>query len=110
MIEILIFILPTFFALVVNDKINTKEKNLYDIIKNFGGYCCLINLVMMIILFIYIPNDFDITEHIKRLNFIFKYFLLATILAVILPITVEFIKKNVNINLIFKEVKHEKGN
>lgn len=107
--EFIIFILPIFIAIIVHDYLNNKEKNIYSIIKTFGGYCCLNNLICMSVLFLYQKDEINLNEQINRFNFVFKYFVLACITATILPIVIEFIKKNVSIKFIFKEVKNEKN-
>ena len=110
MIELIIFVLPTFFSLIMNDYFNKNQKTLYGIIKTFGAYCCLNNLIIMIVLFLYKTEDFYIKESIKLFDFIFNYFTLSSIVDISLPILVEFIKKNVNFKIVFKEVKNEKEN
>ena len=107
MIEIILFILPTFFALIIHDKLNHNEKNLYSIVKTFGGYCCLINLLLMCILFLYRTQDFEIQANMKMFDFTFKYFVLASVVATVLPIILEFIKRNVSLQIVFKEKENE---
>lgn len=110
MIEFIIFILPTFIAIIMHDYLKGKEKSIYEIIKTAGGYCCLNNLICMGILFLYQKNEIYLNEHMHRFNFVFKYFVLACIIGTLLPIVIEFIKKNVSIKFIFKEVKNEENN
>lgn len=110
MIEFIMFILPTIIAIIIHDNINDREKNIYSILKNVGGYCCLNNLIIMAILFLYQNDEIYLNEHIHRFNFVFKYFVLSCVVATILPIVIEFIKKNVSIKIVFKEVKNEESN
>ncbi len=108
MIELIIFILPTFISIIMHDYFNKNEKTIYGIFKTFGAYCCLNNLIMMIVLFLYKSEDFIFNVQLEISGFIFKYFTLSSIIALLLPIAVEFIKKNVNLKIVFKEVKNEK--
>lgn len=110
MIELVIFILPTFISMVMNDYLNKNEKTIYDIIKTFGEYCCLNNMIAMAGVFIYKGGNVNINQNLEMFGFVFEYFVLAIIIATILPIIIEFIKKNVSINIVFKEIENEKDN
>lgn len=107
--EFIIYILPTFIAIIMHDYLNNKEKSIYSIIKTFAGYCCLNNLICMSVLFLYQREQIYLNEQIDRFDFVFKYFLIACGIATILPIVIEFIKKNVSIKFVFKEVKNEEN-
>ena len=110
MIEIIIFILPTFISMIIHDCLNKNDKNLYSIIKTFGGYCCLNNIVAMIGLLIYKGINFSIVQSLEVFSFVFRYFILSIFIATMSPIATEFIKKNVSIKIVFKEFRNEKEN
>ena len=110
MIEIIIFVLPTIISLIIHDALKNRENDVYSIIKAFGGYCLLDNLLVMAVLYLYKNGEFYLSENIQRFDFVFKYFVLASVIATVLPVLVEFIKRNVTIKFIFKEVKNEENN
>lgn len=109
MLEFIIFILPTFTSLIIDDYINNKQNTLYSLVKKIGGYCCLNNLIAMAVVYLYKNGELYINENMQRFDFVFKYFTLACAISMLLPIVIKFIIKNVELKFIFKEVKDEKN-
>ena len=72
MIEIIMFVLPTIISLIMHDALKNRSKDIYSIIKTFGGYCLLNNLLVMSVLYLYKNGEIYINENIQRFDFVFN--------------------------------------
>lgn len=106
MIELIIFLFPAGLSLKIKDDLFKKKLNVKDYILIFIKYTLVINLIVFAILFLYsMGTTASINYALDNIGFIFKYLLLAIIIAIFLPIFDEYIRKNATMKINFKRFK-----
>ena len=95
MLEFISFILPSFISISIDN--NQKDK-VIGVIKKFGLYCSINNLITLAIIIIKHSSMILGFDYIT-INFCFKYILLQTIIAILTPYIISIIKQNIKINV-----------
>ena len=111
-IDILLFMFPAGLSLKIREEFFAEEKQIKNIILVYMKYNLIVNLLMFTILYFYSSGEsINILYSLESISFIFKYLLLSFIIAIVVPIVDEYIKKYIQVNFKFKVIeKIEKKN
>ena len=114
MVALLLFLFPAGISLKIKDDYFKEELKNKDYIFLYMKYTSLINTLMFIVLFLYSRGvDVSMAASFDDLGFVFKYLVLSAVVAVIVPIIDEYVRKCVDLKINFKtvdEVKNVKKN
>ncbi len=105
MINLILFLFPAGFAVKIKDDLFKEKLNIKDYVLMYFKYALVINFVAFTVLYFYtLGTTSSISYALDNISFIFKYLALATILSIIIPFVDEYIKKNVQLKVNFKQV------
>lgn len=114
MVALLLFLFPAGISLKIKDDYFKEDLKNKDYVFLYMKYTSLISTLMFIVLFLYSRGvDVSMAASFDDLGFVFKYLLLSTIVAVIVPVADEYIRKCINLKINIKnvdEVKNAKKN
>ena len=106
MINILLFLLPAGLSLKIKDDFFKEDMDAKDYILTLIKYTLIINFLMFTLLFLYSKGaDVSLSISLDNISFIFKYMALSTILAILVPISDEFLKKNISLKINLKKIE-----
>lgn len=104
MLSAIILLFPAFITL--NILKSRTPKNYKDLLFDYPIYNIIINLIAMIIVYIYKRNQIiNVIENFNVMNFCIKYLVIAVIIAIIIPYVKELIIKNINLKI---EIRRDK--
>lgn len=104
MIQLICLFFPSAISVQIVEFLEKKKFNFKDVLFKWMLFVVCINLVILTLFYVvldnanYLLNDSSFTN-----SFAFKYLITSVILSVILPIVYEIIRKNVSVNLEFKD-------
>lgn len=105
MISLLLFLFPAGFSLKIKDDFFKEDMKTKDYILTFMKYVVVINSIMFVILYLYNANKkFMLSVSLDDIGFIFKYMLTSSVLAVIVPVVDEYLRKLVNFKISIKKI------
>ena len=105
MISLLLFLFPAGFSLKIKDVFFKEDMKTKDYILTFMKYVVVINSIMFVILYLYNANKkFMLSVSLDDIGFIFKYMLTSSVLAVIVPVVDEYLRKLVNFKISIKKI------
>ena len=114
MVALLLFLFPAGISLKIKDDYFSEDIKNKDYIFLYLKYTSLINTLMFIVLFLYSRGvAFIMAASFDDLGFVFKYLVLSLVMAVIVPVIDEYIRKCVDLKINFKsidEVNDDKKN
>jgi len=104
MLAAIILLFPTFITLNILKR--RTQKNYKDLLFDYPIYNIIINLITMIIVYLYKRNQIiNVIENFNVMNFCIKYLVIAVIIAIIIPYVKELIIKNINLKI---EIRRDK--
>ena len=102
-------LIPSLISILI---INRREKlTTKDLVLKYPFYLMINNLITLVVVYIYSKRaPINIVESFNMLGFTVKYLLISTAISYVIPYIVEFIRKNLTINLDYRKKgkKHEK--
>ncbi|MBQ2872616.1 MAG: hypothetical protein IJE89_01290 [Bacilli bacterium] len=105
MIGLLLFLFPAGFALKVKDDFFGEDMKTKDYVLTYMKYTVIINLIMFGVLYLYNANKpFIFSVSLDDIGFILKYAVITFVLAIIVPVVDEFLRKFINFKLIIRKV------
>ena len=113
MIGLLLFLFPAGLAVKIKDDFFDEDMKAKDYILTFMKYAVIINLIMFVILYLYNANKpFILSVSLDDIGFILKYMIITFVLAIIVPVVDEFLRKFISFKINIRKVsgKDEKKN
>ncbi len=94
------YIICLFFPglIALSYAINEKDK-FYKIISEYAKYTILINLIILACLLVFTDPHYLVNEYLFTIRFSTIYLIAGSILGIILPRIIGYLKKNINITL-----------
>jgi hypothetical protein len=112
-ISLLLFLFPAGFALKIKDDLFEDDMKVKDYVLTFMKYTFIINLIMFVILYLYNANkEFILSVSLEDIGFILKYMIISFVLAIIVPVVDEYLRKFISFKINIRKVsdKDEKKN
>lgn len=104
MIEIILFLMPSFASMEIDNNLNKKNKKILDFILNFCIYVVINTILSFGLTYIISSNKEGlISYNIDRFDFCVKYLIISLFFSIVIP----FIKYIINSNF---KISIKKGN
>ena len=109
MVALLLFLFPAGISLKIKDDYFKEELKNKDYVFLYMKYTSLINTLMFIILFLYSRGvDVSMAASFDDLGFVFKYLVLSVVVAIIVPVIDEYIRRCIDLKISFKVIDGDK--
>lgn len=106
MLSILLFLFPAGFSLKIKDDFFKDEMNTKDYVLTFIKYAVIINFIMFTFLYLYSHGkEANMVVLLDDVSFIFKYFVISTVVSVFVPVVDEYLKKFIDFKITVKKIE-----